>query len=62
MGGNADAAAGGPSPSPSGGPSSSGGPSPSGGGAGSAAPVSLSGLRAAAREGWMGENRAAARR
>ncbi|MCY1658400.1 DUF222 domain-containing protein [Dietzia sp. SL131] len=48
MGGNEDAAA--------------GGPSPSGGGAGSAAPVSLSGLRAAAREGWMGENRAAARR
>ncbi|WP_404850357.1 DUF222 domain-containing protein [Dietzia kunjamensis] len=48
MGGNADTAA--------------GGPSPSGGGAGSAAPVSLSGLRAAAREGWMGENRAAARR
>ena len=48
MGGNADAAA--------------GGPSSSGGGAGSAAPVSLSGLRAAAREGWMGENRAAARR
>ncbi|TCJ77563.1 UNVERIFIED_ORG: uncharacterized protein DUF222 [Dietzia maris] len=62
MGGNADAATGGPSPSPSGGPSSSGGPSPSGGGSGSAAPVSLSGLRAAAREGWMGENRAAARR
>ena len=56
MGGNADTAAGGPSPSPSGG-------SPSfGGGSGSAAPVSLSGLRAAAREGWMGENRAAARR
>lgn len=48
MGGNEDAAA--------------GGPSPSGGGSGSAAPVSLSGLRAAAREGWMGENRAAARR
>ncbi|MFJ5869937.1 DUF222 domain-containing protein [Dietzia maris] len=48
MGGNADAA--------------TGGPSSSGGGAGSAAPVSLSGLRAAAREGWMGENRAAARR
>ncbi len=48
MGGNEDAAA--------------GGPSSSGGGAGSAAPSSLSGLRAAAREGWMGENRAAARR
>ncbi|WP_407334867.1 DUF222 domain-containing protein [Dietzia kunjamensis] len=48
MGGNEDAAA--------------DGPSSSGGGSGSAAPVSLSGLRAAAREGWMGENRAAARR
>ncbi|MVZ91615.1 DUF222 domain-containing protein [Microbacter sp. ANSKLAB05] len=48
MGGNEDAAA--------------GGPSSSGGGSGSAAPSSLSGLRAAAREGWMGENRAAARR
>ncbi|MBB1019061.1 DUF222 domain-containing protein, partial [Dietzia sp. DQ11-71] len=54
MGGNADHAADGPS--------SCGDSSSPGGGSGSAAPSSLSGLRAAAREGWMGENRAAARR
>ncbi|MGN7227347.1 hypothetical protein ACTHQW_13495, partial [Dietzia maris] len=59
MGGDADRAAGGSASS--GGSDSSGG-SAAGASLSSSSPTSLSGLRAAAREGWMGENRAAARR
>ncbi|MGN7226602.1 hypothetical protein ACTHQW_09715, partial [Dietzia maris] len=59
MGGNADRSSGGSFPS---GGSSSPGGSAAGASSSSASPSSLSELRAAAREGWMGENRAAARR
>ncbi|MFI8694551.1 HNH endonuclease [Dietzia maris] len=59
MGGNADRSSGGSFPS---GRSSSPGGSAAGASSSSASPSSLSELRAAAREGWMGENRAAARR